>query len=320
MNKKIVGVIILIVVAVLALCALRTVKNTERPVVKIGYANVLGSLPVFVAKENKYFEEQGLKPEFVAVTTGNQLVEGLLRGDLDVVPFSAVVPLLNAELTDSGKVKIFSLGAMTVENPFDSVVVKNDSPIKSISDLVGKKIGVFPGSTATAFLKAYLTLKKIDITKIEFIQIPPQNHITALEAKSVDALYTYEPNVTISLQKAGARRIMGSVYAELLENSPAAGGMIRTSLVNSDKGIVKKIVKAIDNANTFINASENNLKVREIAMKSFNLEQIVADNVSIPHMSDSGSINKTVFTQFVDMLVSLGELKSKPDLSNIFYK
>ncbi len=295
-------------------------SSVEKTVVRIGYANVLGSLPVFVAKENKYFEELGLEPEFIAVTTGNQLVEGLIRGDLDVVPFSAVVPLLNVELSDPGKVDLFSLGSMTTDQPFDSVVVKNESQITSIFDLEGKKIGVFPGSTATAFIKKYLALKGVDTSATEFVQIPPQNHITALEAGSVDALYAYEPTLTIALEVAGARRIAGSIYAELSANTPVAAGMIRAELVATDKKTADKIVKAIDRANSFINADENDKTVREIAMKSFNLQQEVADTVSLPYMGVSNNVDTAAFATFVDLLVTIGELKASPDLSTMFYK
>lgn len=320
MNKKTIGIVALVVVVCVGVFALINKNPEEKTVVRIGYANVLGSLPVFVAKENKYFEELGLQPEFVAVTTGNQLVEGLVRGDLDVVPFSAVVPLLNVELSDPGKVDLFSLGSMTADEPFDSVVVKNESQITSVSDLAGKKIGVFPGSTATAFIKKYLTLKGVDTSAIEFVQIPPQNHITALEAGSVDALYAYEPTLTIALEVAGARRIVGSIYADLSANTPVAAGMIRAELVATDNKTAEKIVKAIDRANAFINANENDKKVREIAMKSFNLQQEVADAVSLPYMGVSDEVDTSAFAEFVNLLVTIGELKASPDLSTMFYK
>ena len=65
----------------------------------------------------------------------------------------------------------------------------------------GRKIGVFPGSTATNLLKKFLSDNNIDISKIEFIQIVPPNQLPTLYEGSIDVLHAYEPTTAIALQR-----------------------------------------------------------------------------------------------------------------------
>src|SRR3954467_4543439 len=146
----------------------------EAELVKIGYLQNTGSLPLFVAEEKGYFAEEGVREEAMPIATSNQLVDALLAGNLQAFPESSAYPVLAVELQSPGRLKIFSASAITKQHPFDSLLVKENSPVKKISDLAGKRIGVFPGSTATSLLRKYLKDNHVDVSGITFVPIPPQ--------------------------------------------------------------------------------------------------------------------------------------------------
>jgi ABC-type nitrate/sulfonate/bicarbonate transport system substrate-binding protein len=187
--------------------------------VRIGYLSNTGSLPLFVAEEKGFFTEEGIHEEATPIATSNQLVDALVAGNLDAYPESSAYPALAVELQSPGRLKIFSASAITKQKPFDSILVKDGSSIRSVSDLAGKRIGVFPGSTATSFLKKYLKDSHIDASGIVFVPVPPQTQLGALLEGSIDALHAYEPTTAI----AGSRRSWSSHSDSIRSGSSPEG-------------------------------------------------------------------------------------------------
>lgn len=321
MNKTVllwVGGVILLVIASVLVFGDRTPKGASEKTIKIGYVKVVGSLPVHIAYDKEFFTKRGLKVEKVELSSANQVIEALSRGDIDVASFISVFPLFSAELVAPGKMQIFSVSDMTSEHPFDAVMVLNESSVKDVKDLSAKKIGVFPGSTGSNFLKAYLIGKGVDVSKIEYVQLAPPTQLTALYAKSIDALFSYEPTVTTALESGKVRKITGSVYAEQFNHSPIASHIIATKFVDEYPELAEEVVSSFDEANAYI--SNNDSEVRAFITSFYGLPKNVADKVSLTKMSNYADLDKNSFNEFVDYIVTLGELKSKPDISNIYYQ
>jgi ABC-type nitrate/sulfonate/bicarbonate transport system substrate-binding protein len=183
--------------------------GSKTATVRIGYLSNTGSLPLFVAEEKGFFTEEGIHEEATPIATSNQLVDALAAGNLDAYPESSAYPVLAVELQSPGRLKIFSASEITKQKPFDSILVKDSSPIGTLPDLAGKRIGVFPGSTATSLLRKYLKDSHIDVSGIVFVPIPPQTQLGALLEGSIDALHAYEPTTAIALARGGVREIVG---------------------------------------------------------------------------------------------------------------
>lgn len=316
-SKFVLTIVIVIVVLLVVGISLLYSTSKETKSVKIGYLPILASLTLYVAQENGYFDEQEIKIETIQLQSSNQLVDALLRGDIDVVPESSVVPVLFVERLDSGKIKIFSASDVTPETPFDSLIVKKDSAINNLDDLENKKIGVFPGSTATNLLKKYLKDRKIDISKIEFIQIISPEQLPALYSGSIDVLHSYEPTTTIALESGEAKKLYGSIYAEQLTHNAQGVALISTKFITENPNLAKKAVTAFNKASDFI--KQNDTKTRKIIPKYVKVDQNVADKVVFLYMSRSDEINKDATQAYADMLFELGELKTKLDVSGLFY-
>jgi len=103
-------------------------------------------------------------------------------------------------VTASTGIAATHMGGMTI-HAWSGIGVRDKLTEYDLEDLEGKKIGVFPGSTATNLLKKFLSDNNIDISKIEFIQIVPPNQLPALYGGSIDVLHAYEPTTAIALQR-----------------------------------------------------------------------------------------------------------------------
>ena len=116
--------------------------------VTVGYLNMVSSLTHFVAIEKGYYKEQNLEVTGNPIKTSNLIAQELATGHIDFGIELALTPALKQLEQSPNSIKIFSTSTITVENGFDAILVKNDSPIKSLEELAGKKVGGFPGTTA----------------------------------------------------------------------------------------------------------------------------------------------------------------------------
>lgn len=286
-------------------------------VARVGYLNIVASLPLFIAEEKGFFDQEGVRISGQPVATSNQLVDGLAAGNLDVFPESSAVPALAVELQSPGRLKVFSASAITRTTPFDALLVKQNSPIAKLSDLAGKKIGVFPGSTATVLLKKYLADSQVDVSKTIFIPMPAQNQLTGLLEGSVDAVHAYEPTIAIALNKGGIRKLFGSVYAEMLDPNPQGIAAVSTKFLAGHPQTAKKVIRSLERAMVFMRANE--AEARQIMAKRLGLDESVAKSVVFLYMLPHQDIDRTVLQRYSDMLTALGELKGTVSVDGLLY-
>jgi ABC-type nitrate/sulfonate/bicarbonate transport system substrate-binding protein len=286
--------------------------------VRIGYLNNTGSLPLFVAEEQGYFKEEGISEEAVPIATSNQLVDALVAGNLDLFPESSAYPVLAVELQSPGRLKIFSASAITKQRPFDSLLVKENSPITKLADLAGKRIGVFPGSTATSLLRKYLQDSRVDAAGMTFVPIPPQTQVGALLEGSVDALHAYEPTTAIALARGGVRKMFGSVYAQLLDPNLQGVGVVSARFLREQPEAARKVIRAMERAMSFM--CQNDADTRRIMGRRLQLDERVAQTSVLLDVQAHVELDRAALQKYADMLTALGELKGQVNVEGLLYR
>lgn len=158
--------------------------------------------PVIVAKQMGYFKDEGLDVSFVPMNGANVALIQLAAGNGEVgliTPSAAVVgvqPAIGMRVTLF--YNLYYQGIWSIDVPADS-------PIKSVSELKGKKIGVIAmGSAGVMYGKAYLAKAGLDPAKdATFIPIGVgAQGATALKGNAVDAV-VYFDGMVIKMQNAG---------------------------------------------------------------------------------------------------------------------
>lgn len=316
--KKLILLVVLVVVVVTIVFATKGEKHDEY-VVRIGYAPNIGFLPVHIANQKGFFDKEGVKVELKELQSAQQLYEALVRKELDYVPFLSTVVVMSGEAVSPGNVQLVTTSDISLESRFDALMVKKDSKISTLAQLKGKKIGVFPGTTGMNFLKAYLTKEGIDYTGTEFVQLPPPNQLQTLESGAIDALFSYEPNYTLGVEKFGFKSIVPeSIFAAQINHAAFGGYYFNPSFTAQYPDLAEKVVRAMDAGNAIITADP--AAARAVAKEVYKLDDVVTAKVNLVKMIPSTDFKPEMYSQFIDFLVAIGELKSKPDLSNIFYK
>jgi NitT/TauT family transport system substrate-binding protein len=144
--------------------------------------------PFSVAKYLGYFTEEGLDVNLIAVGGSNEVALAVSAGAGDVGLASPGQALVGMQSPESLNLKFF------YEANYRSiwtVTVKPDSPIKSVKDLKGKKVGMAAmGSAALTFGKALAAEAGLDpVRDISFIAVGSgAQAIGALNQDAVDAL------------------------------------------------------------------------------------------------------------------------------------
>ena len=122
--------------------------------------------PLIIAQKRGFFKEVGLEVEMIEPADPNDPPKLVAAGRLDLA--ISYQPQLHIQV-DQG-LPVVRVGTL-VSVPLNALVVLKNGPIKSISDLKGKKIGFSVGGFEEALLSGMLEKYNLKMTDVELINI-----------------------------------------------------------------------------------------------------------------------------------------------------
>ena len=279
--------------------------------VRVAYPPIIPSLPLFVAREQHFFEKQNLKIKLLPLSSSNDLVNALVAGQADMLPAVSLIPIVHLEIQEPGKVRVFSHSRMNENNALDKILVKENSTLRTLPDLQGRKIGVFPGTAPQKMLAAFLKNHGVNADAISFVQLAPQAQLSSLESGAVDALFSYEPVTTTALVHGGYRVLFGSVYADLLNPCPIGVSVIARDFERSKPEPARRSVEALQAGITYMQA---NPKLARSLLPGFTkLPPEIAERVNISEVTLQNQMDIANLQAFVNLLYVSGEIPQKID-------
>jgi len=214
----------------------------------IGYWPIASGLPLYVGLERGIFKEAGLQVEGAKFASAQQVAEAMIAGRIHgSANGTASAALGLAEITSPNLFKIICSNPSNRKLVLDEFVVPKDSPIKAISELAGKKVASGPGIQNVTLAK--IILEKNGITNPQVTELPIGQHVPALAAGQIDAVYTLEPTGTAGRLKGLTRVLEPGVIAKYVLGDPDApwfGGSasVTTAFIKDKPELVKKYVAA----------------------------------------------------------------------------
>jgi NitT/TauT family transport system substrate-binding protein len=218
------------------------------PKIRIGYWPIAAGLPFYAAVEKGYFKEAGLDVEPQKFAGAQQIMEAMLAGRCDgSANGTGSANLAVGEIAAPGTFKIFASNPSNVQHVLDQFLVPTASTVKAISELKGKKIASGPGIQNVTLAKT--VLERAGATGATVIELPIGQHVAALAAGQVDAVYTLEPTGTIGRLNGATRMIEAGVIAKYILGDPMApwfGGSasLKSEFVQKNPVEAKKFVTA----------------------------------------------------------------------------
>ncbi|OHA98032.1 MAG: hypothetical protein A3F20_03380 [Candidatus Zambryskibacteria bacterium RIFCSPHIGHO2_12_FULL_39_21] len=313
-TKIIIGIVI---VAVIAFVFWYAQKPKEIKAVKMSYLASTCDLVNFIAYEKGFYTDEGLNVELVKFDTSNQVSDALIAGRIDVSGCFAYPVAFSVEANQPDTFKSILSSFTSSEYPFLWIVAPaNNETIKSIKDLAGKKVGLFPGSTTQAQLRYALKAVGVDPNSVTMQAIAPAQQINALIAGSVDALFALEPTATIA-EKQGVGRKVENLVKYLVDPTYNAVYAVTKNYYANNEDTVKRVIKAHDKAIDYFR--DNPVEARKILTKYTPLDEELALEVGVGYpMKSNESIDVAKIQEYADLLFNEGDLKVKIDVSKLF--
>ncbi len=181
--------------------------------IAVGGGSCLCYLPTMLAEQLGYYKKAGLEVEIADFKGGSQALTAVLGGSSDVVSgfYDHTVEL---------QAKNKFLESIVIFDRFPGLVLMvspgNTDKIKTVKDLVDKKVGVSaPGSSTDFFLKYLLRKSGEDPTKTSVVGIGNgATSVAAMEQNQVDAAVLVEPAPTVLQMKYPTIRTLSDTRSE----------------------------------------------------------------------------------------------------------
>lgn len=195
--------------------------------------------PVYIAIQEKYFEQLGLDVNLVKFTSGPAQFAALAGGQIDLAWGGMGAFLLaKANGQDLNFISIFM-----DYNPLEALVVPSDSPINSVNDMAGKKVGLVTGSDAHYGMIKALSANGMDENSVNMLGMAPPQQIAGMQSGDLAAVYLWEPFLT-PLYEAGARPLLK--LSELDPGPAFLGWAGKHAWLEDNADVVEKLLKGWD--------------------------------------------------------------------------
>ncbi|WP_024861228.1 ABC transporter substrate-binding protein [Ruminococcus flavefaciens] len=224
----------------------------EKTDINIGYLNSTAHLLAFVAQEEGYFKEEGLKVTLTQFSSAAELVNGLESDKLDVA-FIGSVPTLTFQ-SQGHDVSIFG-GAMTNGHGY---VIKSEFADKDelgVEVLKGRNVASVKNSVQDAELQILLKNAHIEIgegaDKVNIVYFDSQKDAyAALLNSSIDAASVYSPYASLA-KSQGYKVVYYCAHEKALENQPCCRQVAKTSALNDSPNTFTAVERAFIKAYHF---------------------------------------------------------------------
>jgi ABC-type nitrate/sulfonate/bicarbonate transport system substrate-binding protein len=294
--------------------------------VRIGYSRLRISLPVFAAQELGIFQKNGVDAQLEMYDNGQTLGQALVEGKIEVGGYLATPISFNGILR-TGRKMYFVTTMLEDQQHRVSFLLRrkpasgSEPTIKSIADLKGKKVGIFPTFAYKATLEALLKTHGVDPADVTIQQTEPQLEPQLLASGGVDALYTIDPAATAAIASGAGELIESEVEAPQVFGQPFPFG---TSLISKDWAdanpeLTRRIVRSLDEAIVYIDAHPREAK----AFLRKYLSQVYQSQVDLyadALFLTSADSTEEMFTKIASEYRSIGIITRDIDLRGAIYQ
>lgn len=192
--------------ALLASTAFPSVADNRAKEIRIGYQKAASTLVLLKAHGTleKRFAPLGVGVKWTEFPAGPQLLEGLNVGSIDFGYVGEAPPVIAQAAGAS-----FVYTAYEIPTPHaEGILVHRDGPIRSVTDLKGKRVAFNKGSDVHWFMVAALQKAGVKYTDIQPVFLPPADARAAFERGAIDAWAIWDPFLEAAKRQPNARLLI----------------------------------------------------------------------------------------------------------------
>jgi len=291
----------------------------------IGWSTIISANGGLKTQKGSIFDELGIKVNISVINDATQSSNALIKGDIDGAGYTVNrYAFLYPKFKENGVNAVMPF-ITNFSSGGDGIIAKDS--IKSVEDLVGKKIAVPRYSEAQTLV--WWLLNKSNLTEKEIEQIhndmvlfdTPDDAAKAFFAGQVDAAATWQPYLSQAQETTGARLLFSTKAAH---NIILDGIVFDKKFLDENKELVSKFIEgtllamplykteftSVKNSMPLF-STETNESIAEMA-KDADLAGY-AENLEL-----LASTAKNLFVDMSDIWSALGEKSMSEEVDNAF--
>lgn len=236
-------------------------ENDDDFVLKIAYNNSLCEAPIQMGVEKGFFEAEGLKFEMVKADAAH-MAEAIGSGQVD-----AGFGLLGKYLQpiDNGLDIKVTAG---IHTGCTKLLVPQNSDIKSVADLKGKKVGT-GGLSAAGTIITRRSLyhaglnASLDNSDVEFVVYSESDLAQALQKGAIDAIVLGDPKASIAERDYNLKTIIDTAKDDEYKNEYCCISFVTGDVAKNHPEVAEKFTRAIMKASQWVeNNKEETAKIQ----------------------------------------------------------
>jgi NitT/TauT family transport system substrate-binding protein len=283
---------------------------------------------VFWAKDKGYFAAEGLDVDIDQGTGSAATVSRIASGTYDA-GFGDMNAIIQMAGTKPGEQPVMVY--MIYNTPPFALIVKSGSPIKTLKDMEGKKMGTPAGGAAGILFASLAKVNGIDASKVKVVNMAPNLQEQMLLNGDVDfsAVFTVTSYANLLGMKLDPLKDLRWFYfsdygIDLYSNGIMVSKKLATKKPAAVRGLTKALNRAlIESAASPDAAVTNMMKVEPLmnaAMEKQRFVYALKTHFVSPETTANGvgDVSDSRMAKAIDLLVQTYKLPNKPAVKDVF--
>lgn len=264
----VIGVVLAVFGATLALW--RPVpKELSGEMQSVGFGTVptAATTLIYIAKEERFFEANGLVVNIKDYRSGMATTEALLKGDLDIA-WVAEFPFVHRAFARE-KISIIAVVGRFNEQ---ILFVRKDGGIHTVADLKGKRIGIPMNTIAEFYLGRFLELNGMSVQDVSLVDVLPSQSMEAIAGGGIDGVVVWQP-----YSSQLRTQLADQLTAFPIQSGQPGYGTVacRNDWISARPGTVKQFLKALAQAEDY--SARNPAAAKAIVRKRLKYEDVFTE-------------------------------------------
>ena len=297
-------------------------NNNLKEITLAEVAHTIFYAPQYVAIENGYFEEYGIKVNLILTSGADKVASALLSGDADIGFSGSEASIYVYNQNEKDYIKTF---AQLTQKDGTFIVSRKKIDNFKLEHLIGKDI---IGGRANGMPEMTLeyALKKNGIDPRTDVNIDTSIAFAAMSGAFIggqgDFVTLFEPTA-LELEKNGYGYVVASV-GELGGVVPYTSYSARISYINENKDLINNFTKAIQKGLDFVH-NHTDLEVAKVILNQFpdtslnDLEEAIKRYRENDTWPKTTKFTKESFDHLQEIMIDYGALDKKVPYSKLIY-
>jgi sulfonate transport system substrate-binding protein len=297
------------------LAAFVSVARAEQTAVTLRIGYLKGTNDLTLAKAHGSLES-ALEPSGVTVSWAGPFaasapaVEAMNGGAIDLTVGSSTSFITSR----AGGVKLVMFAYQPQSAGDEGIVVRADSPLRSVADLDGRTVAVNRGGTGEYLLVRALNKANVPVDRVTRAYLAPPDSSSALIGGHVDAWATWDPFLSVVLANGSARLLADGA---LIGSENAIAYFVSQSFLISHRPVVAAVFDVLRSENAWARAHKQ--EAGEIWVRELGLPRGVAARLgeyNTDPLGPVGSEEARHVEHIADWYVDNRIIPERPDIAS----